>query len=127
MAPQVTAYVADTLGEMGLFFRLADIAVMGGSLVPGIGGHNPMEPARLGAPVVTGPHMFNAAAIYEAMFDRVAAIPAADGAELRRHLTGLLAYPDTRRQVGEAGLDFAEAQGAALHTALALLRPLLPA
>ncbi len=127
LAPRVTAYVADTLGEMGLFFRLADIAVMGGSLVPGIGGHNPLEPARLGAPVVTGPHMFNAAAIYEAMFDRVAALPAADGIELRRHLTGLLAYPDLRRQVGEAGLDFAEAQGAALQAALALLEPLLPA
>ena len=127
LAVDTTAYVADTLGEMGLFFRLADVAVMGGSFVPDIGGHNPLEPARLGAPVVTGPHVFNAAAIYDAMFDRVAALSAADGAELRRHLAGLLAYPDIRRRIGQAGLDFAQAQGAALQTALAALAPLMPA
>ena len=127
LTPAVTAYVADTLGEMGLFFRLADIAVMGGSLVPGIGGHNPLEPARLGTPVVTGPQVSNAAAVYEAMLDETAAISAADGADLRRHLAGLLAYPDIRARIGEAGFDFAQAQGAALDTALDLLEPLLPA
>ena len=127
LTPDVTAYVADTLGEMGLFFRMADIAVMGGSLVPGIGGHNPLEPARLGTPLVTGPQVFNAAAIYEAMLDQTAAISAADGADLRRHLAGLLACPDIRARIGEAGLDFAQAQGAALDVALDLLEPLLPA
>ena len=69
------AYVADTLGEMGLLFRAADVAVMGGSFVPDIGGHNPLEPARLGVPIVTGPHIFNAAAIYAHMFIEVAANP----------------------------------------------------
>jgi 3-deoxy-D-manno-octulosonic-acid transferase len=49
-------YVADTLGELGLFLRLARLAIIGGGLVPGIGGHNPMEPARLGCPFVSGPH-----------------------------------------------------------------------
>jgi 3-deoxy-D-manno-octulosonic-acid transferase len=127
LTPEVAIYLADTLGEMGLFYRLADVAVMGGSLVPGIGGHNPLEPARLGVPVVTGPQVFNAAAIYEAMFDRVAALTAADAGELRRHLKGLIAYPDIRARVGEAGLDFAQAQGAALDAALDHLAPLLPA
>lgn len=51
-------FVADTLGELGLWYRLADIAVIGGSLVPH-GGHNPLEPLRLGVPTATGPHMFN--------------------------------------------------------------------
>ena len=51
-------YVADTLGELGLWFRLADVAVVGGSLVP-TGGHNPLEPLKLGVPTLTGPHMFN--------------------------------------------------------------------
>jgi 3-deoxy-D-manno-octulosonic-acid transferase len=55
-------YVADTLGEMGLFLRLADVVVMGGSFSaalekPPVGGHNPLEPARLGKPAVTGPDM----------------------------------------------------------------------
>ena len=126
LTPNVTAYVSDTLGEMGLLFSLADVAVMGGSLVPGIGGHNPLEPARLGVAVVTGPQVFNAAGTYEAMFDRVAALEAADGIALRRHLSGLLAFPDIRARIGEAGLDFAQAQGAALDAALDHLAPLLP-
>jgi 3-deoxy-D-manno-octulosonic-acid transferase len=51
-------YVADTLGELGVWYRLADVAVVGGSLVP-VGGHNPLEPLKLGVPTLTGPHMFN--------------------------------------------------------------------
>lgn len=51
-------YVADTLGELGLWYRLADVAVIGGSLVPH-GGQNPLEPLKLGIITVTGPHMFN--------------------------------------------------------------------
>lgn len=54
-AGEVDVYVADTLGEMGLWYSLAGLAVVGGSLVPGIGGHNPLEPARLGCPFVAGP------------------------------------------------------------------------
>jgi 3-deoxy-D-manno-octulosonic-acid transferase len=127
IGPDTSAYVADTVGEMGLFYRLADVAVMGGSFVEGIGGHNPLEPARLGVPVVTGPHVFNAAELYAEMFAEVAAIEAADVAALARHLRGLTTYPHIRRQVSEAGLDYAARQGAALDAALALIEPLLPA
>lgn len=121
------AYVADTLGEMGLFFRAADVAVMGGSFVPGIGGHNPLEPARLGVPILTGPHIFNAAAIYAQMFVEVAAIETPDAETLTRDLRGLLTQPLIARRIGEAALTFAERQGAALDEAIALLKPLLPA
>jgi 3-deoxy-D-manno-octulosonic-acid transferase len=62
-------HVADTLGELGLWFRLARVALMGGSFVPDIGGHNPLEPARLGCPVVTGPHVEN----WQGVFDEMAA------------------------------------------------------
>lgn len=127
ITPDTTAYVADTVGEMGLFYRLADLAVMGGSFVEGVGGHNPLEPARLGVPVVTGPHVFNAAELYDEMFSDVAAIAAADGAALARHLKGLTTYPHIRRQLAEAGLDYAARQGAALDAALVLIEPLLPA
>lgn len=51
-------HIADTMGELGLFYRLADVALVGGSLVPH-GGHNPMEPARLGCPILLGPHTHN--------------------------------------------------------------------
>ncbi|WP_135468268.1 3-deoxy-D-manno-octulosonic acid transferase [Crenalkalicoccus roseus] len=56
--PEVAVYVADTLGELGLFYRLAGVAFVGGSLVPH-GGQNPLEPARLGCPVLVGPHCWN--------------------------------------------------------------------
>jgi 3-deoxy-D-manno-octulosonic-acid transferase len=123
---EITAYVADTLGEMGLFFRLADVVVMGGSFVPGIGGHNPLEPARLGVPILTGPHVHNAAATYAEMFERVAAISCADEAALTRNLRGLLQEPLIAPRIGAAALAYAERQGAALDTALRLLAPLLP-
>lgn len=51
--------LADTLGEMGLWFRLADAVYLGGGHKNDVGGHNPLEPVRLGKPVVTGPHTFN--------------------------------------------------------------------
>lgn len=51
-------YIADTLGELGLWYRLATVALIGGSLVKH-GGHNPLEPLKLGIPTLTGPHMFN--------------------------------------------------------------------
>jgi 3-deoxy-D-manno-octulosonic-acid transferase len=52
-------YVADTMGEIGLWYRLARVAFLGGSLTPGLGGHNPLEPARLGCPVVSGDKVDN--------------------------------------------------------------------
>ncbi|MDE2355650.1 MAG: DUF374 domain-containing protein, partial [Alphaproteobacteria bacterium] len=55
---RVQVYVADTVGELGLFYRMARLSVVGGSLIEGgPGGHNPLEPARLNAPFVTGPHV----------------------------------------------------------------------
>ncbi|HQP21653.1 MAG TPA: glycosyltransferase N-terminal domain-containing protein, partial [Phenylobacterium sp.] len=125
--PGAGVYLADTLGEMGLFFRQARACVMGGSFVAGIGGHNPLEPARLGVPIVTGPHVFNAQATYEAMFDEVAAIPAVDEAALARHIAGLIDYPHIARRIGQAALAHAGRQGQALNRALDLILPLVPA
>ena len=120
-------HIADTLGELGLFFRLADVVVMGGSFVPGIGGHNPLEPARIGRPIVTGRYAFNAAEVYAEMFAEACAIQAADGKALARHLGGLLANTAIARRMGEAALVYANRQGAALDEAMTLLDPLLPA
>ena len=123
--PTTRAYVADTLGEMGLWLRLADVVVMGGSFVAGIGGHNPLEAARVGAAVVTGPHVANAQELYAEMLARVAVLQA-DGPEaLARHVRGLLASPRIARRIGEAALDYAERQGAALDEALPLIEALV--
>ncbi|HVI32396.1 3-deoxy-D-manno-octulosonic acid transferase [Phenylobacterium sp.] len=127
IAVDTEIYLADTLGELGLLFELADVVVMGGSFAPGIGGHNPLEPARHGKPILTGPHAFNAADVYREMFEEVAAIEAADFDALARHVGGLLTYPAIARRVGEAALAYAERQGQALDGAMARLEPLLPA
>lgn len=121
----VQAYVADTLGEMGLFLRLADVVVMGGSFVDGIGGHNPLEAARLGAALVTGPHVANARELYAEMLAEAASIQAADAQALARHVRGLLANPQIARRIGEAALDYAERQNATLEAALALIENLV--
>ncbi|MDE2485900.1 MAG: glycosyltransferase, partial [Alphaproteobacteria bacterium] len=127
LAAATTAYVADTLGEMGLFLRLADVVVMGGGFAHGVGGHNPLEAARLGRPVVTGPHVENARAIYDALFAEVAALEAKTPEALSRHVAALLADPARARRMGEAARAFAARQGEALERALARLEPLLPA
>jgi 3-deoxy-D-manno-octulosonic-acid transferase len=125
LAGDVQAYVADTLGEMGVFLRLADVVVMGGSFVTGVGGHNPLEAARLGAALVTGPHVANAHELYAEMLAEAAAIQAADAEALARHLRGLLANPQIVRRIGEAALDYAERQNATLTEALPLIEALV--
>jgi len=120
------AYVADTLGELGLFLRVADVAVMGGAFAEGIGGHNPLEPARLAAPIITGPHAFNARELYADLLRETGALEAVDEAALARQLAGLFAYPHIARRVGEAAQAYAARRGAALERALDLLAPLAP-
>ena len=72
--PASPVYLADTLGELGLFYRLAGVALIGGALVP-LGGQNPREAAKLGCPILIGPHHFNFQPV-------VAALLAAGGAVL---------------------------------------------
>ena len=125
--PAVTAYVADTLGELGAFYAAADVLVIGGSFVEGIGGHNPLEAARLGCAIITGQWVANAADVYADMFAEAAAIGARDGASLARHIAGLVDHPMIARRMGEAAADYAGRQGAALEVAWAMIEPLLPA
>lgn len=118
------AYVADTLGEMGLLYALADLAVMGGSFPPGIGGHNPLEPARLGAPVITGPNVFNFAEVYEAMVAAGAAAVAHDPQELYDLIATLT--PERLDAMGAAAKAFVNVGAAALDETWGRLAPLLP-
>ena len=118
--------MADTLGELGAFYAAAAVVVIGGGFADGIGGHNPLEAARLGCAVVTGDKVANAAEIYAGLLADGAVIEAADGAALGRHIAGLLANPAIAQRIGAAAADFAGRQGAALNTAMSLIGPLLP-
>jgi 3-deoxy-D-manno-octulosonic-acid transferase len=117
-------YVADTMGELGLFYRLAPIVFMGGSLVPH-GGQNPIEAIKLGASVVHGPHVFNFSDVYEAL-DRAGGARQADSPEaLVKQLGQLLADPAARDLSLAASDRVVEQLGGALERTLTALEPYL--
>jgi 3-deoxy-D-manno-octulosonic-acid transferase len=117
-------YVGDTMGELGLFYRLAPIVFMGGSLVPH-GGQNPVEAVKLGASIVHGPHIFNFADVYEAL-DRAGGARRADSQEaLVKQLGQLLADPGARESSVAASVRAVEQLGGALERTLAALEPYL--
>jgi 3-deoxy-D-manno-octulosonic-acid transferase len=119
-------YLADTLGELGLFFRLAQAVVMGGSLTGGVGGHNPLEPARLGLPVITGPDVANFRETYAGLLDAHAALMVEGQSALNQAVADLMAHPDRAREIGLRAKAHAERGGQALAAAMTALRPLLP-
>jgi 3-deoxy-D-manno-octulosonic-acid transferase len=117
-------YVADTMGELGLFYRLAPIVFMGGSLVPH-GGQNPIEAAKLGAAIVHGPHVFNFTDVYGAL-DRAGGARVADNQEaLVRQLGQLLLDPDAQQQAITTAEHVVDQLGGALERTLHALRPYL--
>lgn len=118
-------YIADTLGEMGLWYRLAPLVVMGGSFV-GKGGQNPLEAARLGAAVVMGPDMANFAQIADRLITAGAAL-SVEAAGLAAAVETLLADPASIAAMGRAGMIAAEDAGAVVARICAALDPLLPA
>ncbi len=116
--PQTSVLVADTLGELGLWFSLARSALVAGSLVQGIGGHNPLEPARQCCPFVSGPHVENWTSIYVALAEVEGYQVAADASALTQVWRSALDQPEGGRAMAERASDVA-AQGAqALDAAL---------
>ena len=124
--PKVDAYVADTLGELGLFYRLADVVVLGGSLIAGLSGHNPLEPARLGTPVIAGPNHEAFAEVYGEFLENNAVLIARDAGELGQGIASLLADPKLAKALGRRGRMAAEAGKAALDAPWNRLQILLP-
>jgi 3-deoxy-D-manno-octulosonic-acid transferase len=106
--PGVAVYVADTLGELGLFYRLARVALIGGSLVPH-GGQNPLEAARLGCPIITGPHHFNFGEIITRLSAAHALVETPDGPGAAQALAATLARLLADPAAGQAMAAAAEA------------------
>lgn len=117
-------YVADTLGELGLFYRVAKLALVGGSLVPH-GGQNPIEPALFGVPVLHGPHVENFADVIRALAHAGAALEVRDGASIASCLEQLLPRPNEIAAMGEAAKRCAEAERGVIDRVMAALEPLL--
>jgi len=117
-------YLADTLGELGGFFRVLTIVLMGGSLVR-VGGHNPIEPALLGAALLTGPHVHNFAGIYHAFEDNNAAETVRDAASLAAAVGRLMADGTLAGARVSAAAETAGSLTGALDATLADLMPLI--
>jgi 3-deoxy-D-manno-octulosonic-acid transferase len=117
-------YLADTMGELGLFYRLSPIVFMGGSLVPH-GGQNPIEAIKLGASIVHGPHVFNFTDVYEALDSADGARQADSKEALVKQLGQLLADPAAREKLAEASGRVVEQLGGALERTLSALEPYL--
>ena len=117
-------YVADTMGELGLIYRLAPVVFVGGSLVTH-GGQNPIEPAKLGAAILHGPHVWNFADIYQALDEARGDELVADADRLTAALAALLADAEARARSAAAARKTVDALGGALERTLQSLEPYL--
>lgn len=117
-------YVADTIGELGLFYRVAPVVFMGGSLVEH-GGQNPIEPAKLGAVVLHGPHVWNFAEVYERLDGDEGAFEIGDEKELARATYAFLKDGELRHRTADAAHAAVTALGGALDRTLAAIEPYL--
>ena len=114
----------DSLGELLDFYAAADVAFVGGSLAP-VGGHNLLEPAALGVPILTGPNNSNSEEIAQLLIARGAAEVVHDAAELGTRVSELLRDPAARERMGAAGRASVDSNRGALEKLLALIEPLL--
>ena len=117
-------YIADTMGELGLWYRLTAIACIGGSLVP-IGGHNPIEAAQLDCALLYGPHMSSVSGVAAELQAEKAAIVVSDEKTLADAVGRLLADKPAARAMAAAARSVAERNRHVLDRAFALLDPLI--
>jgi 3-deoxy-D-manno-octulosonic-acid transferase len=123
-SPSTAVFLGDTMGEVPLFYAASDVAFVGGSLAP-VGGHNLLEPAAQGLPVITGPHVFNAQDIADMFVETNACRMVSDERALAAAIADLLTNPDKAAELGKNALDLVEQNRGALARLLVLLDPLL--
>ena len=117
-------FIGDSMGELPMFYAAADIAFVGGSLVQ-VGGHNLLEPAALGKPVLTGPYTYNAEDIGRLLQDAGAVRVVGDADELGVAAINLLGDPQERERIGALGRAAVNSNRGALDRLLGLISPLV--
>lgn len=120
----IDVFVADTIGELGLFYSVADVAFIGGSLIPH-GGQNPLEAVRLSTAVITGPSQHNFADVYRTLRNAEALCEVAGAKELAERVAVLMADPEGVEKLVRAGQDCLEALGGALKLTTSTLTSLI--
>ena len=123
-APETQIYVADTMGEMGVFYRLASSVFVGKSLAA-TGGQNPIEPAKLGSAILHGPHVDNFAEVYREMDAACGAFEVADAETLKNALALLLSDMALLRKMARAAGDTVERLCGASNNIMRALEPYL--
>jgi 3-deoxy-D-manno-octulosonic-acid transferase len=117
--------LVDTLGELMDFYACAEVAFVGGTLVP-VGGHNLLEPAALGLALVCGPNTQNAPQVAQLLRESGALTVVADAAQLAEALLALFGNMETRIAAGEAGRVVVESNRGAVTRCLEIVSPVLP-
>jgi len=126
-ATSAPVVLVDVMGDLDRFYRLADVVFVGGSLVPR-GGHNMLEPARLGKPVLFGPWIQNFGEISSHLLTARAAVQVKDEPGLETQIARLLRDPEERRELGERAREAAGAlRGATARHLEWIQRRILPA
>jgi 3-deoxy-D-manno-octulosonic-acid transferase len=123
--PLAAVVVLDTVGELAVLYQIASIVFLGGSLVP-VGGHNVLEPASWGKPVVFGPHMHNFSEITELFLANRAARQISGADELEVTLLELLNDSQQCVSLGAAAASLVRGQGGATERSLAEIAAVLP-
>src|SRR5208337_3584378 len=111
-------------GELAALYAAADVAFVGGSLVP-VSGHNLLEPAALGVPVITGPFNANSREVARLLLQSGGAVEVADAASLAEQVRRLLADPQERQRSGARARELVERHRGSLARLLELIEPLL--
>jgi 3-deoxy-D-manno-octulosonic-acid transferase len=123
--PRGDVVVLDTIGELAALYQIATVVFVGGSLVRA-GGHNILEPAALGKPVVFGPHMENFAEIAQTFLTNDAAVQVPSDRALEITIASLMADPVRRAKLGAAARALVETNRGARDRTLAVVAALLP-
>ncbi len=123
---EANAVLLDTIGELMAVYSISDIAFVGGSIVPGIGGHNLLEPAFFSKPVIYGPHLTAYLPMAEMLESRGAGMRVEDGQGLYAELKKLLNDGALRRKKGEAAKEVVEANKGAVRKTLEAIEGFLP-
>ncbi len=119
-------YLADTLGELGLFYRLSAITLIGKSIV-GQGGQNPLEPARLHSALIMGPHMDNFEDITASLKEAEACVGVSDETTLAQAVSRLLADPVERNRMTAVAAKIAATEDGVLDAVIDQILPFLTA
>lgn len=124
--PDTAVFIGDTMGELALLYAAADVAFVGGSLVP-TGGHNMIEPAALGLPVIFGPHVFNFEEVSRLLCEAGAAEQVRTAEQLAAAVRTYLSDANLRHATGEKGMQLVAQNRGALDRVMDMMTHVIPA